>query len=60
MEFIPAVIDRLIKIADGTDEAATHARVSLIGGALVLVGQGMTEQTIKALDSIKPATDKEQ
>jgi DNA-directed RNA polymerase subunit F len=54
-----AVVERLERIAQGDDEAATEARNALIDGAFTLIADWMVDQTIGALKSITPRTDKE-
>jgi hypothetical protein len=54
-----AAVERLDRISEGQDEAATNARSKLINAALALVSQGMVKQSIQILEKIDPQTDKE-
>jgi hypothetical protein len=54
-----AVVERLKRIAQGDDEAASEARGALIDGVFTLIADWMIDQTIEVLESLAPRTDKE-
>lgn len=54
-----AVLSRLEGIAGGADEAAKQARKVIIGSIFTQTREGMLDDTIKILQSIKPETDDE-
>lgn len=53
------VVERLVRIAQDDDEAAKEARNALIDGVFTLMGDRMSDQAVRVLETLSPHTDKE-